>query len=459
MKKVYTSIISIILLLPLSMQAKSIREILVPPISDDNTLNLSGYELTSLEGLEDIPHPEAIQILDFEANQLESIPVGIFDTFVNLQRLYLSDNRLRELPVHIFDSLTQLIDVDLSDNQLITLDAHIFKNQTELDRLDLSNNHLRILPAEIFSTTRKLNFLDLNNNQLQELPEEIFSRLTQVQRVALANNKLNILRENTFKNTINLTSLDLSGNHVRTLPAGIFSTTRQLRALDFTDNKLQTLPQHVFSALIRLRNLCIGGNYLPGTQEEFKRHYLGNRELDNLEFKSEEQWQEEFFQYELLALFNDPALGQDNIHELIKELQQGAYQEEQPRVAILHETNGNTVLHRAIILRNLELVRELLRLWPHLLKVKNNGGRTPLHTAAGLPAQTKEDCETAYQLFMQILTRGRKHRDRLLTVKDNDGDTPIQLALKNNQVLIFEKLISVKSALEKLKSQELAQQQ
>ena len=453
MKKMFIYIFSIFLVLPVGIQARSVREYIqdtpvMPPIVD-NTLNLSQCGLTSLEGLEDIPHPENIQMIDVAENQLETIPAGIFDRFVNLRRLDLSNNTLRELPVQIFSSLTQLTGLDIRFNQLTALDVNLFQNQTELDTLDLSNNHLCMLPAEIFSTTGKLNFLELNDNRLQELPEAIFNKLTKLRRVVLANNKLNVLRANVFQDTTDLTSLELSGNHLRTLPAGIFSATRNLRTICLNNNKLQALPQDIFAGLTRLGALYVDDNYLLGTEEEFKQRYLGNRQLDDFDFKSTEQQEEEFFHHEVLALLNNPELDQDNIDELVQELKLGVDQEEQSHVAILRDLNGNTVLHRAIMLRNQELVShkklvsQLLRLWPHLLKVKNNGGRTPLHVAAGLRADTQEDRDYAYKIFMRILARGRKHRERLLMLKDNDGNTPIQLALKNKQYPIFQALLSL----------------
>jgi Ankyrin repeats (3 copies) len=46
------------------------------------------------------------------------------------------------------------------------------------------------------------------------------------------------------------------------------------------------------------------------------------------------------------------------------------------------DINGDTVLHIAVLIGNIDIIRILLYVFPNLLFIKNNDGQTPIHIAA-----------------------------------------------------------------------------
>ena len=358
MKKFVAYALSILLLVPVGMQAISVREYIqehgIPALDHEGRIDLSQSDITSLEGLEDIPNPEQVRYLELFDNQLQTLPATIFDKFSNITALNLSGNQLKTLPDHIFDKLTKLTRLDLSNNKLWKLSAGIFDFQTELGVLDVSQNSLR------------------------------------------------------------------------TLPDGLLNKTQKLRHVDVNENQLRTLPQDVFANLARLHVLIIGDNCLPGTKQQFKTSYLTNLgPLDSFEFKSKEQRKAESTSQQLLEYLESPIVTESQDHmDYITHLLQQIQEPQATRMAHACDEQGNTVLHRAVMLAHVPLIREIVRLWPSLPKVKNNAGRTPLHSAAALANNQQA------RICVEELLAAARHPEQLLVLKDATGDTPIQVAMQ-----------------------------
>jgi len=217
-----------------------------------STLNLSGLELDSLEGLLTITGIKDLQILNLSRNQLSRLPDSIW-TLTNLKKLYLSTNRLITLPKGI-SKLTQLEELDLSANELIALPKEI-GTLAKLTYLALNYNELSALPESI-GQLADLNTLNLNHNELIKLPDSI-SKLTKLEQLTLNNNKLSALPKS-IDQLADLKQLYLGDNKFTTLPEGILKLAN-LKELYLSDNKLTTLPEEI-SELNKLTILDLYGN-------------------------------------------------------------------------------------------------------------------------------------------------------------------------------------------------------
>ena len=116
--------------------------------SEGGKLDLSRKQITSLEGLELLQDPLAVWRLDLSANQITTVPSGIFNRLRNLQNL------------------------DLNGNQLTTLPTGIFKFLGKLQFLVLANNPLTTLPEGIFDSLNNLMCLKIRDTQLPETRQQ-----------------------------------------------------------------------------------------------------------------------------------------------------------------------------------------------------------------------------------------------------------------------------------------------
>ena len=126
--------------------AEYIQQNGVPELRNENRyygkiLDLAHKNLTSLEGLQDIPTEvlAQVQILDLSFNQLQELPIGIFNGLNKLTGLNLSGNKLQILPTGIFDGLNNLQKLYLNNNQLKELPTDIFKGLHNLKHLTLNS--------------------------------------------------------------------------------------------------------------------------------------------------------------------------------------------------------------------------------------------------------------------------------------------------------------------------------
>jgi Leucine rich repeat len=108
-------------------------------------LNLSYKNLTSLDGLQNIPSIQQVQILNSTNNKLTQLPTTI-GSLTNLKKLYLHTNKLTQLPSTI-GSLTNLQSLNLDNNQLTQLPSTI-GSLINLECLYLDNNYLNIQDIE-----------------------------------------------------------------------------------------------------------------------------------------------------------------------------------------------------------------------------------------------------------------------------------------------------------------------
>nr|AIO08215.1 variable lymphocyte receptor C [Petromyzon marinus] len=132
--------------------------------------------------------PASTERLNLQYNQLQTLPVGVFDQLTELKQLFLLNNQLKSLPSGVFDSLTKLTILQLDYNQLQSVPKGAFDKLTNLDKLYLSNNQLQSIEAGLFDKLTNLQTLDLQVNQLQSVPNGAFDSLGKLDYMTLNNN-------------------------------------------------------------------------------------------------------------------------------------------------------------------------------------------------------------------------------------------------------------------------------
>jgi Leucine-rich repeat (LRR) protein len=152
--------------------------------NNNGILNLSGYKISSLDGLQNllnnisrpiksldlsnnyIPLIRAIDFIFYVAeveslnlsnNNIYNVEPGSFDKFINLSFLDLGQNNLSVLPEFIFFKNKKLKKIDLSDNSLRFIDADTFNGlQDSLKQLNLADNPLKIFNKNMFKDFGKI---------------------------------------------------------------------------------------------------------------------------------------------------------------------------------------------------------------------------------------------------------------------------------------------------------------
>ena len=243
---------------------------------------MSANDLTTLpDGVFD--SLTALERLDLRPNGLMTLPAGVFDSLSALKRLHLrtkatllpdvfdslsaleylnlNGSDLTTLPANIFDGLPALEELDLSANDLTTLPDGVFDSLTALERLDLTGNDLTTLPGGVFDSLSTLEYLNLRANDLTTLPPDVFDSLSALERLGLGDNDLSTLPSGVFDSLPALKRLGLWRNALTTLPDGVFDGLSALEQLSLADNDFTTLPAGVFDSLPTLEYLDLRNNF------------------------------------------------------------------------------------------------------------------------------------------------------------------------------------------------------
>ena len=165
-------------------------------------LNLSGNQISKLEGLD---HLTSLTGLDLSGNQISKLE-GL-DHLTSLTWLDLSDNQIAKLEG--LASLTSLTRLYLSDNQIAKLEG--LDHLTSLTWLYLSDN--QIAKLEGLASLTSLTWLDLSDNQIATL--EGLNALTSLTELYLSDNQISNLEG--LKDLTQLQDLDVSGNDIQSV--------------------------------------------------------------------------------------------------------------------------------------------------------------------------------------------------------------------------------------------------
>jgi len=213
------------------------------PAIKNNTWNLSGKEITSLEGLNVIDGIKEVHTLDLSHNQFEKFPEDLSKYMPALKNLNLSFNALK------------------------TVDVKAAAGLKDLETLDLSHNQLKVLADGVFADSVSLKTLKLDENQLEKVPAKgVLADLKGLRSLSLSKNKLSILSARSFAVLTSLESLFLLGNKLETVEAGAFNGLTRLQKLDLANNKLEVLQKGTLAGPTNLKWLLLDGNPLDSIE-------------------------------------------------------------------------------------------------------------------------------------------------------------------------------------------------
>ncbi|XP_030292793.1 relaxin receptor 2a isoform X2 [Sparus aurata] len=185
---------------------------------------------------------------------LDHNPLSILsqDTFIGLQSLiYLSmvDASLQQLPHPSFCQHMPALDwLDLEGNQIQTLNYSILKTCSKLEVLLLMDNRIRRVPENTFQSLWKLAELNLSNNRIRELPKNTFKNLSKsLLKLNISYNPLLHIYPSHFNHLIHLQSLALEGIEIPDIQTKMFLPMKNLSHIYFKTFQYCSYAPHVRS--------------------------------------------------------------------------------------------------------------------------------------------------------------------------------------------------------------------
>ena len=114
-------------------------------------------------------------IMKYFKQELNEIPLYLYDGIDELNDLDLSKMSIKEIPDKLFGcSIKTFKNINLSYNQLEKIPSNLFKNATELEKISFNNNKIKKLPQHLFAQAKKLKDIRFDANQIEELPPKNF---------------------------------------------------------------------------------------------------------------------------------------------------------------------------------------------------------------------------------------------------------------------------------------------
>ncbi|XP_029453331.1 toll-like receptor 7 [Rhinatrema bivittatum] len=190
--------------------------------------NLSSLKILSLsynnigERISKELRSSSLESLIFRCNRLDILWQSGRDTYLNIFKnlpqvtfLDISYNQINFIPVTVFDTLPKgLKKLYINNNQLHLFHWEKLDNLNSLQVLDLSWNVLQHLPKVSVSFGRNFTFLNLGYNKISSLNQAFFSNSSSLKRLILSHNHIQLIDENSFSKVLlrSLEMLDVSGN-------------------------------------------------------------------------------------------------------------------------------------------------------------------------------------------------------------------------------------------------------
>ncbi|XP_028277097.1 relaxin receptor 2a isoform X2 [Parambassis ranga] len=152
-------------------------------LSQDTFIGLQSLLYLSMvdTSLQQLPHPSfcqhmpALDWLDLEGNQIQTLNYSILNTCSKLEVLLLMDNRIRKVPENTFQSLWKLTELNLSSNRIRELPQNTFRNLSKsLLKLNISHNPLLHVYPSHFNHLTHLQSLALEGIEIPDIQTKMF---------------------------------------------------------------------------------------------------------------------------------------------------------------------------------------------------------------------------------------------------------------------------------------------
>ncbi|CAF1321431.1 unnamed protein product [Didymodactylos carnosus] len=220
------------------------------------------------------------ETLDYSYRNLSSIPEELLNSDekrVKIRSLQLNSNSLLTLPAEMFERFLLLTTLEISNNQIVQFPREIclLKN---LKNLFVKNNCLDdlSLPKEM-EQLQQLEIVNFGGNRLKQYPYQLF-QLTNLKEVYLGSNQIAFL-PNLFDSLSKVEVLYLGGNQIPSIPDTI-GLMKNLIVLNLSGNRLKTLPSTI-SHLTRLKSLSLHNNQFSTLPPDIIRLDLQELSLRN----------------------------------------------------------------------------------------------------------------------------------------------------------------------------------
>ena len=203
-----------------------------------------------------------IERLNLRGNNILNINNYTFYKLSDLKEIYLDWNQLQHLPIGVFDNLGDLIVIGLSFNQLVSIDKGIFEDLQKLVELYFYGNRIKTIESGCLQNLAKLALLNLGYNMLTSLPTDTFQGLHSLKQLYIERNQIKTIETGCFPNLANLTHLSLGYNMLTSLPTDMFQGLHNLLELELNRNQIKTIQSGCFQNLTNLTDLSLGYNML-----------------------------------------------------------------------------------------------------------------------------------------------------------------------------------------------------
>ncbi|XP_066589502.1 lutropin-choriogonadotropic hormone receptor [Prorops nasuta] len=258
-----------------------------------------------------------LQILELDENYLTDVPATMIN-LTNLKHLSLSNNRIEEIRENDFARSYNLESIDLRGNPVKRIHHRAFRNLGKLRKLILSDTkELEIFPN--FDGAGALELLRLDRARLKDVPSTFCYHCPRLKSLDLKSNLLPEIPD--LANCLDLRVLDLTGNRISSLTGAPFKNLRSLHDLLLSHNRLRTIPRDSFHGLSELQVLDLESNNIdyvhPEAFREMKRLRdlnLGNNLFADLPIEGLSSLLH-------LKTFNNPALKDFPLPELFPRIQ------------------------------------------------------------------------------------------------------------------------------------------
>jgi internalin A len=261
-------------------RAEALRRITACCIAQAEELNLSGLQLTSVDGellaalyqlgwlrrlflglrVEAREKPQlALQEISKVRNALGALPGALFDALTRLEQLDLALNDLRGLPVSIA-GLTALTSLNLAFNRIGPEGAQALKGLVNLTSLDLGNNGIGAEGAQALKGLVYLTSLDLSNNRIGDEGAQALKGLVNLTSLSLEDNHIGAEGVQALTDLVNLTSLSLARNEIGDEGAQALKGLVNLTSLSLEDNHIGAEGAQALKGLVNLTSLDLWNN-------------------------------------------------------------------------------------------------------------------------------------------------------------------------------------------------------
>ena len=183
---------------------------------------------------------------------LTYVEQGTFDVLKDLQKIDMQVNNLNKLPLSLFQNNHKLLQINLNRNYLTTMPD--LRGIRSLNRLDLGWNNIKNVTG---ITVPLINTLYLRANQIEYFSFE----KTTILELDLSHNKIKKLPKYSFKGHEFINELFLHSNDIDDVSPLAFGGLKWIRELHLQNNKIESLPKGIFKGL-RIMQIFLYGNLL-----------------------------------------------------------------------------------------------------------------------------------------------------------------------------------------------------